>query len=131
MSASTLLAVPALDDTVRGRQIPRAMACGLPVLASDQKSLRHFVEHDAWGLLAPPGDLTAWTDMLRRASMSPEARKRWGTRARERALERLGWPTVARTFESILLRARGELATEAGRNLESGPAAAESGVRDR
>ncbi len=134
MSASTLLAVPALDDAVRGRQIPRAMACGLPVLASDQKSLRHFVEHDAWGLLAPPGDLTAWTDMLRRASMSPEARKRWGMRAREKALEKLGWPTVARTFESILLRARGELATESAPALppgiEPGPAA-EGAVRDR
>src|SRR5262249_9677359 len=29
MSASTLLAVPALDDAVRGQHIPRAMACGL------------------------------------------------------------------------------------------------------
>ncbi len=130
MSASTLLAVPALDDSVRGRQIPRAMACGLPVIAADQKSLRHFVEHDGWGLLAPPGDLTAWTEMLRRASMSPEARKRWGARARDTALEKLGWPTVARTFESLLLRARGQLVTDVGTELSRGPAA-ETAVRDR
>ena len=37
---STLLGVPALDDTVRGRNIPRSMACGLPVLASDLPSMR-------------------------------------------------------------------------------------------
>lgn len=130
MSASTLLAVPAIDDNVRGQQIPRAMACGLPIVASDLKSLRHFVEHDGWGLLAPAGDLAAWTEMLRRASMSPEARKRWGNRARERALERLGWPTVARTIESILLRARGELVTDPGAELGAGPAA-ETAYPDR
>ena len=120
-SVSTLLAVPALDDVVRGKNIMRAMACGLPVLASDRPSLRALVEPDASGLLVPAGDAAAWTDALRRASMSPDARRRWGRRGREIAESRLSWSHVASTFESLILRARGTTAFDAP--LDSGVAA--------
>jgi len=110
-SASTLLAVPALDDRVRGSNVARAMACGLPVLASDLPNLRGLVEPEGSGLVAPPGDLDAWTEMLRRASMSPDARRRWGRRGRELAEQNLGWPRVARAFETLILHARGEVET--------------------
>jgi glycosyltransferase involved in cell wall biosynthesis len=112
MSASTLLAVPGLDDSVRGQHIPRAMACGLPVITSDLPVLRFLVEHAVSGLVVPAASLVGWTDALRRASMSPDARKRWGQRARQIAEERLAWPFVAKTFESTILRARGELVVE-------------------
>lgn len=105
VSASTLVAVPAVDDTVRGQMIPRAMACGVPVLASDRPALRHYLEHDAAGLLVAPGDVEAWVEALRRASTSPEARRRWGTRARELALERLSWTRIARVIEQQLVAA--------------------------
>ena len=120
MSASTLLAVPALDDGVRGQQIPRAMACGLPVLASDRPALRHYVEHDASGLIAPPGNLAAWTGILRQASMSPEARKRWGQRAREIVEERLAWPRIAKAFEAKIVGARGIVVAESASAAEAG-----------
>jgi glycosyltransferase involved in cell wall biosynthesis len=112
MSASTLLAVPGLDDSVRGQHIPCAMACGLPVITSDLPLMRFLVEHDVSGLVVPAGDLVAWTEALRRASMSPDARQRWGQRARQIAEERLAWPYVAKTFESTILRARGEVVVE-------------------
>lgn len=105
-SASTLLAVPALDDSVRGRNIVRAMASAVPVIASDRAPVRALVEPDVSGLLVPPGDLEAWVEALRRASMSPDARRRWGRKAREIALGRLAWPQVARLFESLLLAER-------------------------
>ncbi|HEV8114084.1 MAG TPA: glycosyltransferase [Planctomycetota bacterium] len=106
-SVSTLLAVPALDDAVRGRNVARAMACGLPVIASDRPSLRALVEPDASGLLVPSGDVVAWTEALRRAAMSPDARRRWGRRGRDIAERRLSWSHVARTFESLIQSARG------------------------
>jgi glycosyltransferase involved in cell wall biosynthesis len=112
MSASTLLAVPGLDDDVRGQHIPRAMACGLPVITSDRPSLSFLVEHEVTGLVVPADDLAAWTETLRRASMSPDARKRWGQRARQFAEERLSWSYVAKTFESTILRARGDVLIE-------------------
>ena len=106
MSASTLLAVPAIDDSVRGRNVPRAMACGLPVLASDRASLRLFVQEGVTGRLAEPGNEDAWTQMLRLAAMSPEARTRWGLAARRVATERFSWPQVARVFETAIVSAR-------------------------
>lgn len=111
-SVSTLFAVPALDDVVRGKNIMRAMACGVPVLASDRPSLRALVEPETSGLLVPAGDVTAWTDALRRASMSPDARRRWGRRGREIAESRFSWTHVATTFESLILRARGTTALQ-------------------
>jgi len=124
-SASTLLAVPALDDSVRGRNIVRAMASAVPVIASDRAPVRALVEPDVSGLLVPPGDLEAWVEALRRASMSPDARRRWGRRAREIALGRLAWPQVARLFESLLfaerakpLPADAELRAEIGSGVE-------------
>jgi len=108
VSSCTLLAVPALDDSVRGRNVARAMACGRPVIVSDLPNLRSLVEHEVSGLVVPPGDVGAWTEALQRASMSPDARRRWGRRAQELAEKRLSWSVVARAFESMILRARGD-----------------------
>ena len=111
LSSSTLLAVPAIDDSVRGRNVPRAMACGLPVLASDRAALRAFVEQDVTGRLAESGNLEAWTEMLRIAAMSPDARKRWSRAARAAAVERFAWTHVAHVFETAILSVRKGVAT--------------------
>lgn len=103
LGAATLMAVPALDDRVLGRQLGRAMAAGVPVLASDLGRLRFLVQPEETGLLAPPGDVAAWAEMIRRAAGSPVARRRWGREARRVAEERLSWPGVAEAFESLML----------------------------
>jgi glycosyltransferase involved in cell wall biosynthesis len=106
IGASTLFAAPSLDDGSRGRQVARALACGVPVLASDLPRLRYLVEHEGTGLLVPAGDEEAWTRAVQRASSSPGARQRWSRRARELAEERLDWRRVAEVFETILADAR-------------------------
>lgn len=115
ISSCTLLAVPALDDSVRGTNVARAMACGRPVIVSDRPNLRALVEHEVSGLVVPAGDVLAWTEALQRASMSPDARRRWGRRAQELAAKRLSWTVVARAFESMILRARGDTSGEIAR----------------
>lgn len=106
LGASTLLAVPALEDVVLGRNIVRAMATGLPVLASDLKRLRSFVEPEETGLLAAPGDVSAWAEALRRVGGSPVARRRWGRQAREVAQQRHSWSVLAVAFEKLFYEAR-------------------------
>lgn len=105
MGGSTLLTVPALDESARGRQIARAMACGLPAIASGTERLRFYVEDGETGLLATPGDVAHWTAALARAAGSPEVRRRWGQRSLALAAERYAWPVVASRFEALLLRA--------------------------
>jgi glycosyltransferase involved in cell wall biosynthesis len=90
------------EHSARGRQVARAMACGLPVIASATERLRFFVEDDGNGLLAEPGDLASWTAALGRAAGAPQARVRWGQRGLELSRERFAWPVVAEAFEEIL-----------------------------
>lgn len=106
MGASTLLAVPARNDSVIGRQLGRALACGLPVLASDLPRLRGLVDHEESGLLVAAGDVEAWTQAIRQAASSPVARKRWSVTARRHAEETFSWAAVASAFEEIILAAR-------------------------
>ncbi|HWR00028.1 MAG TPA: glycosyltransferase family 4 protein [Candidatus Methylomirabilis sp.] len=72
--------------------ILEAMGDGVPVLASDIGGVPELVEHGANGLLAPPGNVPAWTDLLRRfQSMNRDERRAMGERGRERARTRHDW----------------------------------------
>ncbi len=122
LGASTLFAVPGLDDSVRGQHIPKAMACGLPVLCSDKPILRFLIEHEGSGLIVPGGNLNAWIEALKRAAMSPETRKRWGQRGRGIAEERLAWPQIARQIEARLVAGGHELASPEARGAEQSSA---------
>lgn len=106
MGASTLLAVPAEDEQVMGRQLGRALACGLPALVSDRPRLRRLMEDSRAGLLVESGSIAAWVEAIERAASSPVARKRWALEARRFAEERLCWSCVAARFETVLYEAR-------------------------
>jgi len=106
MGGSTLLAVPATTDDVLGRQIPRAMACGLPVLASNRPRLAALISDDESGLLLESGDVEAWKAGLIRAAGAPAKRRRWGAHAREVAVKRLSWDRIAEGFEEEILARR-------------------------
>jgi phosphatidylinositol alpha-mannosyltransferase len=106
MGGCTLLAVPATTDDVLGRQIPRAMACGLPVLASDRPRLSALFKDEECGLLLESGDVAAWEAGLIKAAGSPAKRLRWGTRARDVAVKVLSWDRIAEGVEDELLALR-------------------------
>jgi colanic acid biosynthesis glycosyl transferase WcaI len=114
LSSATLIALPGLDDEVRGGELARILASGRPVLASDHPRLRYLIAPEECGLLAAPGEVAAWTEMLRRAAVSPEARQRWGANARRLACERLSWADLARDFERRLLASRNGIEADAG-----------------
>lgn len=105
MSCATLLVQPGLGADVRGRQVARAMACGVPIVAANLPRLQHLVENDRTGLWAQPADLSSWTKALSLAAASPHQRQRWGDTARARAVERLDWGAVAGALERVLEQA--------------------------
>lgn len=102
MGASTLFVVPTLGDHVPARKLCKALACGLPAIASDLPALADLIEPDGCGLLAKPGDVTSWVESIQAAVSSPTRRERWARRAREVAEQRFGWPIVAENFEREL-----------------------------
>ncbi len=126
MGASTLLAVPAKDDCVVGRQIGRAMACGLPVLVANRPRLANIVRDGETGIIVAVGDEGAWSDAIVRAASSPVARRRWSLAGREYAESVLAWPKVATEFEEIFVSAREHVQAklrQAKRSRSSAPSA--------
>ena len=108
LSAMTLLCAPSQTTSgwreQFGRMLIEAMACGVPVVASDSGEMPSVVG-DA-GLVLAERDLTAWTQAIDRLLGSDALLCDHGARGVERANARFGWPVVARAhlsfFEALL-----------------------------
>jgi len=69
------------------RSLLEAMACGLPIVATDVPGCREVVRNGDNGLLVPPRDPQALADALRRLINDPELRASMGARSRQRAVD--------------------------------------------
>jgi colanic acid/amylovoran biosynthesis glycosyltransferase len=63
-----------------------AMACGLPVIASNLRGIPELVEHGHTGLLVPYGDASALAKALMTIYLSPELARALGHRGREKII---------------------------------------------
>ena len=70
------VAVPSLWFETFSLIVHEAFAAGRPVIASGLGALAEVVRDGVDGLSAPPGDVDAWEDALRRMSDSPDLRHR-------------------------------------------------------
>ena len=97
LNAMDVLCAPS-ETTVRwreqfGRMLVEAMACGVPVIASDSGEIPHVVR-DA-GIIVPEGDSGAWAGALDRLLGDRLRRQHYAARGRERATACFAWDTVA------------------------------------
>jgi phosphatidylinositol alpha-1,6-mannosyltransferase len=87
-----------------GRMLIEAMACGVPVAASDSGEIPYVIG-DA-GAIVPEQNVEAWTAVLDALLGDPEKRRDLAARGRARAYERYALPVVARAhltfFEELL-----------------------------
>ena len=87
-----------------GRMLIEAMACGVPVVASDSGEIPYVVR-DA-GVLIPENDLAQWTETIDRLTTDSATRAQLITRGLARARSEFSWPVVARRhldfFEEVL-----------------------------
>lgn len=60
-----------------------AMACGLPVVASNNSALPEVVEHEVSGLLCPPDDINAFVEAIRQLAHDSKRKKAMATAARQ------------------------------------------------
>lgn len=89
---SALLVMP-LRDTTANNAVLEAMACGLPVVATDVGGMRDYVDRDC-ARLVPAGKPEAMAAAVLELMQNPAARKAMGQAARIRA-ETFAWPRVA------------------------------------
>lgn len=83
-----------------------AMAAGVPVVATRVGALEEIVEHDATGLLVPPGDPAALAEAALRMLGDDGLRARFSGAARARS-ERFRWDRVAAAHLGWLQRLMG------------------------
>ncbi len=87
-----------------GRMLIEAMACGIPVIASDSGEIPYVVG-DA-GIIVGENDLDGWVTAIQDLIDSPNTRTKLIELGRERAKSQFSWSVIARQkidfFESLL-----------------------------
>ncbi len=96
-----------------GLVIPEAMACGVPVIASDVQGPREIIRPGETGFLAPAGDAEAFTVALRRLLGDGDLRRRIGEAGRAEAVRRFRARANTAAFEDLLFGAANRRLTAA------------------
>ena len=101
-AAMDVLAFPSIRRESFGRVAAEAQACGVPVVASDDGGVPETIRVGESGLLAPPGDVAAWTDAILELATDASLRARMGAAGRAQACERFAAPRIAQAFGRLL-----------------------------
>lgn len=94
LSSAKLLVAPSLGNESFGMVITRALACAVPVVASDIPGYREVVTAET-GILTPPGDSEELADSIAALLADEPRRSSMGAAARERAMTEYAWPLLA------------------------------------
>ncbi|MFQ5779385.1 MAG: glycosyltransferase [Nitrospiria bacterium] len=104
MSRSDCLVLPSLWEGTPN-VVLEAMACGLPVVASDLPGIREVVNHGVHGLLAEPKDVAGLAQNLLKMIKNKELRLQMGRRGQKAIVEMgIGWDQVARQYREVYKR---------------------------
>jgi len=106
-----------------------AMACGLPVVATDVGGVREFVTPESGGLIVPRGDAAAFARALETYLKSSERTRAAGSHNRARTTAEFSWRASAQRLLEVYgeaiaarhrLRARAERGVGAPRSVTGG-----------
>ncbi|MDX2239360.1 MAG: glycosyltransferase family 1 protein [Leptolyngbyaceae cyanobacterium bins.302] len=81
-----------------------AMACRIPVVASDVGGLQYTVRSGETGLLVPPKDEVAFAEAIDRILLNPSWQQQLGQAARKHVEDMFSWDGVARQLAELYLQ---------------------------
>lgn len=101
MSRSHVLVLPSVEDGF-GMVIGEAMACGCPVISSENCGGKELIDDGKEGFIVPIRDPDAITTRLEQMAQDPALRESMSVRARERVVGLGGWDTYGRDYVAVL-----------------------------
>jgi glycosyltransferase involved in cell wall biosynthesis len=101
LSRSSLLVLSSVEGEGLPNVVLEAMACGLPVVATNGGGLPEVVEHDRTGLLVPSRNAAALADAISRLLRDGNAREAFGREGRRRAEDHYSVAAMVRRHEEI------------------------------
>jgi len=106
------LVAPSVGQESFGMVLTRAFACALPVVASDIPGYREVLTPDA-AVAVAPDDPEALVAAVAELVENEPRRIRMGEAARDLAVEKYAWPTIARRLEEVYSSVTGIRVSEA------------------
>lgn len=100
-SRATVFAIPSVINEPFGNPLAEAMACGLPVVATNGGGFRELVEHERSGLLVERNNASELARAISRLLDEPATAKRLGVTARSRIVSSFTWRHSAATLLSL------------------------------
>ncbi len=100
LRSANLLLLPSQNESF-GLAALEAMACGVPVVASDVGGLPEVVEHGVTGFLAPVGDVERMADYAVRILSDCATCRAFSQAARQRAVEHFHWMEIVPRYEAL------------------------------
>jgi glycosyltransferase involved in cell wall biosynthesis len=98
-----LLIMPTVREGF-GMAVVEAMACGLPVVASDCSSIPELVDDNKGGFLCPVGDTDAFADRINILAASEKLRHDMGDYNREKAMREFSIDKMVVEYERLFFR---------------------------
>ena len=93
-----------------GMAVAEAMACGLPVVASDCSSMPELVDDSKSGFLCPVGDTDAFADRINILAASEKLRHEMGDYNREKAIREFSIDKMVEGYERLFSKVRNRAA---------------------
>ena len=96
-----------LMPTVRegfGLAVAEAMACGLPVVASDCSAIPELITDSKGGFLCPVGDVVAFAEKINTLADSPDLRRQMGEYNRARVGTHFSMEKMIREYKKLFQR---------------------------
>jgi glycosyltransferase involved in cell wall biosynthesis len=100
LHAMDVFVMPSLEEAF-GIAVVEAMACGLPVVATNVGGLPEVVADKNTGLLVPPRDAGALASAVVKLANDESLRRAFGERGRARAEERFALAQTARQWKTV------------------------------
>lgn len=95
---------PSIGEEAFGISVAEAMACEMPVLASNAWGLREVVVDQETGILVEPGNIDAWAKAIRCLVEDRSLAIAMGAAGRRRAVNRFTWARAAEDLEANVVR---------------------------